>query len=478
MEECHIYEAFHRGVGTHIDDEVLWRLDRTSFSAEYWSHPLRRGGRVVGTVVTFADVTERRQAEQVLRKAKESAEQASRAKSEFLANMSHEIRTPMNGIIGMTELALDTELNSEQQEYLNTVKSSADSLLVLLNDILDFSKIEAGRLDLETIDFSLRDTLQNTMKTFRFRASQKALELACHIQPDVPDCLQGDPNRLRQIVVNLVGNAIKFTSHGQVVLHVEKAREAGEDTLLHFTVRDTGIGIPREKQRLIFEAFTQADSSMTRNYGGTGLGLAISSRLVQIMGGQIWVESDPGRGSTFHFHARFQLQPANKPALVAESNNTPLQPSAVTGSPLVIQNRLNILLVEDNPVNQTLAVRLFEKRGHTVVVAGTGKAALQTLAKDSFDLVLMDVQMPEMDGFTATAIIREREKSTGQHIPIIAMTAHAMVGDRERCLEAGMDAYVSKPIQVNELFAAIASLVPNTHEGARAMAQSAGERLN
>src|SRR5579863_4884313 len=311
VEECHIFEAFRRGHGTHIDDEVLWRSDNTSFPAEYWSHPMHRLGNVIGTVVTFLDITERKRTEQVLREAREAAEAANRAKSEFLANMSHEIRTPMNGVIGMTELALDTELTQEQRGYLNLVKSSAESLLVLLNDILDFSKIEAGKLDMETIEFNLRDCLDDTIKAVSLRAHEKGLELACHILPEVPDALLGDPTRLRQIVTNLLSNAIKFTSQGEVLVRVEIKQETESEAILHFAVTDTGVGIPLDKQASIFEAFTQADNSTTRKYGGTGLGLSICSRLVEMMGGRMWLESKAGQGSTFHFSAAFSLQKAS-----------------------------------------------------------------------------------------------------------------------------------------------------------------------
>ncbi len=417
---------------------------------------LARNGATVFTGI-WQDVSESKRASEELRVAKEQAEIANRLKSDFLANMSHEIRSPMNGVIGMTELVLDTDLTTQQREYLGIVKSSSESLLTIINDILDFSKIEAGKLSFEHIPFDLKNVVEDCVRPLLLRAENKGIALTCDVAPDVPRALLGDPGRLRQVLLNLIGNAIKFTNQGTVsvqVNRIDSRRANGVGGGVHFAVADSGIGIPPESLETIFDPFSQQDSSTTRKFGGTGLGLTISRRLVEALGGRIWVESEVGKGSTFHFSAQFSL---DNPVQVETSAGALEGAAGGNASTNASEKSLDVLLVEDNPINQKLAMTLLENWGHKVTLAENGQLALDALARRRFDIVLMDMMMPVMDGIQATQQFRASE--LGPRTPIIAMTANAMRGDRERCLEAGMDGYMSKPIKSTELRKLVQELV-------------------
>jgi PAS domain S-box-containing protein len=459
--------------GDTSEDEyrILWETIRTGEWRGYFHNRKKNGelfweaaricpirdsrGNPTHYLAVKEDITDRRRIEDALAQAKESAEAASLAKSEFLANMSHEIRTPMNGIIGFTQLTLQTSLDTDQRDYLETVESSAQALLRIINDILDFSKIEAGHLELEREPFSLRETVAGAASTIAPEALRKGLDLSWDVAPGVPDALLGDATRLRQVLLNLLGNAAKFTAKG--LIRVEVRGKSAEDggLELHFVVKDSGIGIPPAQQRLIFEPFRQADGTITRKYGGTGLGLAISARLVRNMRGTIWVESQVGHGSAFHFTACFGA--AEVPREAAEAPGA----RGETDRP-----SLAILVVEDDLISRTLASTVLTHNGHSVATAANGVEALWLVERRPFDVILMDVQMPQMDGFEATERIRRRESRTGGRVPIVAMTAHAMKGDRERCLAAGMDDYISKPLDLSQLLALLGTIAASKNGGA------------
>jgi PAS domain S-box-containing protein len=448
VKECAIYRAYLEGMGTHGDDEVLWRKDGSSFAAEYWSRPLRLNNEVIGAVVTFVDITTRRQAEKTLRTAKAAAEAASRAKSEFLANMSHEMRTPLNGVIGMTNIVLDTDLTSDQRECLETIKFSADSLLTVVSDILDLSKIEAGRMVMEAITFSLLDCVEDVLKMFALRAHEKELELLCDIAPNLPEMVRGDCGRLRQIMVNLLSNAIKFTDSGEVLLKVELESRTQHELVIRFTVSDTGIGIPEEKQESIFSAFTQADSSTTRKYGGTGLGLTISARLASLMGGRVWLESEIGKGSRFCFNVCMEaLEDTTRSRIIAESESLP---------------DVRILVVDDNKISRRILHATLNAWGARASCVEGGRQALAKMAssleaRQPYQLLVTDTHMPEMDGFDL--VKRVRSLSEMASMPVLMLSSGPFREGADRCRQLGIGSLLSKPVRRKELLSAIGALL-------------------
>jgi PAS domain S-box-containing protein len=435
-----------RGGETFLDQEIRFTNGHSgAFDISFTMVDLP--GQPLQLLITYRDVTERKLARQMA----ERAEALSAAKSEFLANMTHEIRTPLNGILGMTNLTLQTDLKSDQHQYIDLVRSSAEALLFLVNDVLDYSKYEAGKLALNNLDLSVRTLMAEVLKPLALRASLNNLRFEYVVSDNVPDHLIGDPHRLGQILMNLVSNAIKFTPAGKIAVSVRRESIEASGVTLLFSVRDTGIGIPPEKHRVIFDPFTQADGSTTRKYGGTGLGLSIAAGLVKMMDGRIWVESQPGQGATFYFTVTMSLADVKGVRRSARWADVPSQGD---------RRSMRILVAEDNTVNQRLATDVLEREGHRVQVAGSGREAIAMLQREEFDLVLMDIQMPELDGLQATAHIRQMEHISGKRLPIVAMTAQTGEFDRQRCLKAGMDAYVSKPIRVSELMNLIESVVP------------------
>ncbi len=447
-----------KGVLSGINTQVI-KKDGTILDVDASITVLKDAhGKVVGSIGILRDISKQKRIQEVLLQAKLAAEEANSSKSMFLAKMSHELRTPMNGVLGMLDLTLDTPLTDEQRDNLKVAKDAAGNLLGLLNDILDLSKAEAGKITIESIEISLRDVIKSVCKGLAVLAQNKGLELRYFVAEDVPTLIMGDPVRVRQIIINFVNNSIKFTHQGHVEVSVRLKQPQGEDGFceLQFAVSDTGIGIPKSRQNALFEVFSQVDESTSRRYGGTGLGLAICKKLVEMMDGRIWIESEEGKGSSFIFSLRLKVSPSAV-SLAAQGDGQGVVQAVGKDAAASSEDvgRLRILLAEDNLVNQKIAARVLEKRGWEVVCALNGRETLDLLSKHHFDLILMDDHMPEMSGVEATIIIRTEEKQTGLHIPIIAMTANAMAGDKERYLSHGMDAYISKPIDRDVLFQTI-----------------------